>query len=165
MDCAVARPYKQQPLAESASTPVSCPFMGDTAGGGSVGAAVAQPPACVKALIRQAASAPTPVWLQGYVTLISGTHFLLDDGSGTALVDGSNLDKVDACTLGSHDLAPGTYAMVVGPAAAAAGAGDCRVRIGAPTTVRNLSVRPGAPMREALWHAQVAEAWLDRARS
>lgn len=100
--------------------------------------------------------------MQGYVVAIEATRFVLDDGSGTVLIDGGALPAVDACALEEHALTPGAYAMVVGRAAVDASAPCGRIRVDEPSTVRNLSTRPGAPMREALWHAEVVEAWLYR---
>lgn len=135
---------------------------GDGGDGGAVAATQLQAPSCAKALIREAAAIVGPCWMQGYVVAMESTRFVLDDGSGTALVDGVALRAVDACGLDEQGLAPGVYIMVVGCAAADSSGPHGRVRVDEPTTVRNLSARPGAPMREVLWHTEVAEAWLDR---
>lgn len=128
--------------------------------GGALAATQLQTPSCVKALIREAAAIVGSCWIQGYVVATEATRFVLDDGSGIALVDRGAAHTVSACGLEDHAL--GVYAMVVGCAVADAPGPHGRVRVDAPTTIRNLSARPGAPMREVLWHAEVAEAWLDR---
>jgi hypothetical protein len=127
-----------------------------------------QPPACVKVLVREArtlaAPSSAPVWVQGYVVWLRAPLFILDDGSGVALVDATELACVDACALSEHRLTVGTHAMVVGQASVlqAPCAPEARHVQIAPATVRNLSQKKNAPMLDALWNSEVVDAWLDR---